>query len=348
MFETDSPFRDIPQRVTIFDLLDAEGIPHKGKDAKMKSPLRDEKTPSFSVFRQGLKWKDHASGEHGDVFDLWHALYPGNTAKEAIAALARIGNIVVKSLDPGDLPTPSGRYRRKLRPGPLGEPADPARYKIEPYEKSLVSLELRIGVPYHLLHLKKGIEIEAIHRFMAEGSIATAHDHGLAYLMQRGIKERPKAETSHNDFWLQGKGSECVFRGEALLEAEIHSDARLKVLITEGETDCLVLQEELWNRSMDRSFVLGAHGGSWVPDFRIARRYLRGRQVFIIGDNDRPGDDFADRLAAHLKDVGGCESVRAYRWPSRELEDCNDIGEARQKKKMDFFISSLLCKDSWM
>lgn len=34
------------------------------------SPFRDDHNPSFSVFDDGLRWKDHATGEHGDAIDF--------------------------------------------------------------------------------------------------------------------------------------------------------------------------------------------------------------------------------------------------------------------------------------
>ena len=34
------------------------------------SPLREDHSPSFSVFEDGTRWKDHATGDGGDVFDF--------------------------------------------------------------------------------------------------------------------------------------------------------------------------------------------------------------------------------------------------------------------------------------
>ena len=34
------------------------------------SPWREDRNPSFSVFDQGQKWKDHATGDHGDAVDF--------------------------------------------------------------------------------------------------------------------------------------------------------------------------------------------------------------------------------------------------------------------------------------
>ena len=34
------------------------------------SPFREDRNPSFSVYDQGQKWKDHATGDHGDAVEL--------------------------------------------------------------------------------------------------------------------------------------------------------------------------------------------------------------------------------------------------------------------------------------
>lgn len=362
MFETDNPFRDIPAKVTIFMLLDSLGIQHKNKDAKMTCPYRHEKTPGWSVFKQGTKWKDHVdTDKRGDVIDLYMEMHPGCEKKDALRALAALGGMTIRSLEKGDLATPTGRYRSSRRVEPLA-------MDIPAHIRSLLATEVvnatkNQRVAKELLMDRKGISKEVFGVFGFEASIGAGMSRdllrelgaseatiergtdpcSLLYIMGKGIKCRPKADTSHSDHWLVGKASENLFRGEALLALE---DPSIPVAITEGETDALVLQEELWAAG-SKLFVCGGLGGSWVPDFRVARRYLRGREVFIIGDNDKPGDDFAKRLKAHLLEVGGCKRVASFKW-HWELELANDVGEIREKNLMGIFISLLRCKKSWV
>jgi hypothetical protein len=45
------------------------GLP--GQPGKcVPSPFREDHTPSFSVFEDGARYKDHATGDSGDVFDF--------------------------------------------------------------------------------------------------------------------------------------------------------------------------------------------------------------------------------------------------------------------------------------
>lgn len=62
-------FAEAKARYTVFDLWPALDLPGDPK-ASCKSPFREERHPSFSIFDQGRAWKDHGSGEGGDVIEF--------------------------------------------------------------------------------------------------------------------------------------------------------------------------------------------------------------------------------------------------------------------------------------
>lgn len=57
-----------------------------------KSPFRQDRTPSFSVFDNGRAWKDHATGESGDVVSFYTKAtgLPFTDAVERLAVMAGI------------------------------------------------------------------------------------------------------------------------------------------------------------------------------------------------------------------------------------------------------------------
>ena len=60
---------EIKDRYRISQAWSDEGL--KGLPGKeVRSPFRDDKNPSFSVFNEGRSWKDHGSDEGGDVLDF--------------------------------------------------------------------------------------------------------------------------------------------------------------------------------------------------------------------------------------------------------------------------------------
>ena len=50
----------------LWQMLSLDGAPAKS----CRSPFREDSNPSFSVFDDGLKFKDHGTGEHGDAVDF--------------------------------------------------------------------------------------------------------------------------------------------------------------------------------------------------------------------------------------------------------------------------------------
>ena len=57
------------ERYTIFELWKIFGL-DGSPGTSCKSPFREDKNPSFSVFEDGRKWRDHATGEGGDVVEF--------------------------------------------------------------------------------------------------------------------------------------------------------------------------------------------------------------------------------------------------------------------------------------
>jgi hypothetical protein len=61
------------ERFTIPEIWETLGLPGEPKPA-CRSPFRDERTASFSIFDSGRAWKDHGTGDGGDVVSfLCHA-----------------------------------------------------------------------------------------------------------------------------------------------------------------------------------------------------------------------------------------------------------------------------------
>jgi hypothetical protein len=80
--------------------LKLESIPYR----TIRSPLRNDNTPSFSLFNSGLHsrllWKDFATGEVGNCFTLVMRLYNLNKITDAFNCIARDMNLSGFSFDP--------------------------------------------------------------------------------------------------------------------------------------------------------------------------------------------------------------------------------------------------------
>lgn len=347
--ETDNPYLDIPAKLSCWDVFSLLGFPIESRTGKFKSPFREDRTASFSVFNDGSKWKDHATGEHGDIFDLV-IMAKGCDKKEALRFLAEQAGFTLVQ-DQGGLPIPPRRNKASRNPPKLPTVLDPLGMRDHTYN-ALRDLCRREGVITELLMRRKGIRAETVKRLIEEGSLGStdpwssaAESRRMLYLMERGVKCRPVAETSHRDFWVDGTGSNNLFRGNTLLD-----EPEAPVMITEGETDCIAALDKLTGI---KALWAGALGASWAPDFRVARRYFKGRQVFIIGDHDKAGHDFGKRLQHHLRDVAGVKDAKVFNWMAMNAPEGTDIGDmlapseslAERIAMLTFFLRD---KNSWV
>ena len=65
----ESPLQAAKERLRIPELWATLGLP--GKPARSCcSPFREDRSPSFSIYDEGRKWKDHATGQGGDAVDF--------------------------------------------------------------------------------------------------------------------------------------------------------------------------------------------------------------------------------------------------------------------------------------
>ena len=63
-----------------------------------KSPFRKDKNASFSIYANGQKWKDHATGDGGDVIDFYSKA-TGRSTADAIRELALMSGIADESVE---------------------------------------------------------------------------------------------------------------------------------------------------------------------------------------------------------------------------------------------------------
>jgi hypothetical protein len=69
--EHDSLLKRAIAIVTIDRLWEHFGFKPRGRANPVCSPFREERNPSFSVYDEGRRWKDHGNGDHGDSFDFY-------------------------------------------------------------------------------------------------------------------------------------------------------------------------------------------------------------------------------------------------------------------------------------
>jgi hypothetical protein len=102
-----------------------------------KSPFREDQRPSFSVYEDGHRFKDHATGEAGDVLDFVKLALQCDTKGAVQWLRERDGNgPTVPTGRPAPRPTPTGTQARwpQLQPGSGAEIAALAALRSLPVE----------------------------------------------------------------------------------------------------------------------------------------------------------------------------------------------------------------------
>ena len=247
------------------------------------SPLRPDKSPSFSVYADGRKWRDHATGDGGDVLDF-----------------------IARALD---RPLPEAIAWARERMGhapPLPRPA-----LLRPPASAAVMPALREGTAEELRALSelRGIRGEALATAQRAGLLRfTEHRGRVAYCITDNARRIVEGRRLDGQFWpgaRGGPGHKCHAWGSGKtwpvnVDAVATAD---KVAFCEGSADLLAavaLIEREGATGVCAVTMLGAGNGIAAE----ALPAFRGKIVRLYPHADGKGLDAARRWTRALRDAG--------------------------------------------
>jgi DNA primase len=293
---------DIKARYTVLDVWRML-MPHScpAKDGVYHSPFRDDRTPSFSVSRQGTRWKDFASDQGGDCIDFY-ALATGCSTADAIQKLAE-----------------------GLGQAPVLPPPPPKRKPVHVVTAEQRELEQRVSNNINafildatcvgaLLFGKKQIHQSAAISLWREGSLG-AIDGKPVYLYPFGSKIRHELESSRSTRWLVGGDCGYVWRHQCLASPHLK-----QIIICEGETDAMRLMS-LVPQGL-RTLIVAAPGASWKPSKEYCHFIGAHRSVTLWFDNDTAGIKASERLLSQFGEVSHCNVRRVEFLPGDGKDVC--------------------------
>src|SRR5260221_14769130 len=80
----------------------------------VRSPLRDDdRSPSFSIFANGTRWRDPGTGQGGDSFDLYQALTKTNP-RAAWPPFIDLSRVLHSLIGTNEKPSSPPAQRKKL------------------------------------------------------------------------------------------------------------------------------------------------------------------------------------------------------------------------------------------
>jgi hypothetical protein len=296
-------FAEARDKFTIPALWELLALPGEPK-ASCRSPFRDERSPSFTIFAECRQWKDHGTGEGGDVVEFLRVAL-GISHKEARTWFAeRLG-------------TPALPPRR-----PLVTSQAPKRIKWP--------AELVEGTEDTWGHFagRRGFSPMSVQQMVRAGILRFTRIDGVACFVITD-DERRAAEIRRMDGKLFGESKVFPLAGvdkRWLTGLELLKDQprKVSVLITEGSTDLLAafhLYHQFRREGGDWSWnpvaLLGSKCRGGCPEVAAL---LRGRHVRLIPDADPDGDQMADHWQGLLRKIG-CSVDVVNLPPGTDLSD---------------------------
>lgn len=315
-------YKEAKLRLRISDLWRRLNLPGEPKRS-CKSPFRDERRPSFSIYLKmdGDHWKDHGTGESGDVFDFYERA-TGLSKEDARKELFQIAGVT---------PTPDVRtlkHHRREPPSVVATPPKNVRDNV---------LDNKIIHDAELLRFlgKKGIQVSVFDRMVKDGYIEIESNR-LVFVYNTGRKMRCSWEDSHLNRWVSGSAENALWRYHEL--ANPRADT---VFMTEGETD-LMRALSVYDFP-DNVALVAIPAASWVPSVNMAHMIAHGRRVILAFDNDAAGLKCTGNCYMAMREHGKVETfpwstVRQEDWSYDTGKDLSDMREESLKKILELCL----------
>lgn len=288
-------FKEAKQRLLIPELWEKLGLPGEPKK-KCRSPFRDEAKASFSITKGGAYWKDHGTGQGGDIFDFYRVATECDKAEAARAIFAMLN---MKAEKPG-----YGWGRPTKKPEVLSLPT------IAPIQQAQQCCNKLPKEAYPFL-LSRGIDPASALERMLEGSL-DVEGGKLVFNYNTGKKIRGDWASSKENRWIEGGADDALWRYEEVLKPEV-----THVLITEGESDAMKVLSCI--DPPPHVAIVAAPAASWRPSSVLCSTIGHGRKVVLAFDNDEAGDAGAECVSKALEEACNFE-VEVLKFPWKQCE----------------------------
>lgn len=318
------PLARAKDRIRIPEAWERLGLP--GKPGKAcKSPFREDRNASFSVFNDGLRWHDFATGGSGDVVDLI-ARAKGISAKEA-------ARLLIEWTGEGDSSLPSGPSLpvKPRTPKTEAKPLPRIPELKKPSYDDLRAIQIQRRLPFNA-----GLEVAVNRGLLWTANVYDQGQEWPCWVMTDESRRNAQARRLDGQpFGPEG----AKFKAKTLpgcekawpIGAANLGDAA-NVILTEGLPDCAAAISLGWYARdgdiADLGFacVAGAAGGL-SPD---SMTFFAGKNVRIVFDQDEAGMDAAARWGAQLREAGahhadGFSLAGLAKQDGTPAKDLNDV-----------------------
>jgi hypothetical protein len=274
-----------------------------------QSPWREDRNPSFSVYDEGRKWKDHATGDHGDAVDfLSKAL--DIPAQEAVRRFVEMAGGGYR------MPAP----RQKLPHTPAPEDSDDKRRK----RAAWPAMELPTEEELEAVAALRRLPVEGPQWAAIDGTLRMATVDGVrCWIIRSTCGKNAQARRLDGQPLGENLKAKTLAGSIATLPVGNYHDTRWPaVALVEGGPDVLAAYAGIYRLGLlDTMAVCGMLGASMRPPFGAVAT-MKGRRVRIFQHNDEAGQKAADGWARLIHNAGTSVDIWA---PEQDGADLNDI-----------------------
>jgi len=334
---------NIKASLTIWKVLQSFGHEVAEKDGVIKSPMRPDKTPSFSISQGGKLAHDFSSGESWDVISLYQHLR-GSTLHEAIVGCGEMAGLRGGEAPAGLFVPPPPPSRIPKTPSHRRE-TDSKTFieKLPTLDDDLLSqmkMSAMLAIRTPTSHLSifadsKGLTVRTIYEAIAKGMIGVLDHHLLnqptiVFLFKDwegniGAKMRFDPLSSRKTIWWQGKARDFLFGDVATSKSELEDFERPPIFVLEGESDTLTVMQYGYP-------ALGIVGAGIMPHTPKIHSYLSHRSVGIIYDSDSAGVENSAKLSGVItSNLSGSNVYNLTNSPIMGIKEGSDINEAMRE-----------------
>ena len=283
-----------------------------------RSPFRHDKSPSFSVYEDGQRWKDHATGQGGDVSDFVAAALKISLSDAARWLLEQTGHHTARHNWP------------KVKTSVPAMPKAPAKQeplRLPKIDRGTIA-ELSQLQQLRGLKLFAGLQILTNRGQLGFCTLQDGSESPRCWIIYDGTRNasarrldgkpwqslpnQPKAKTL--------KGSLAAWPLGASRIGKAYT-----VLFCEGTPD-LLAAATFATFTLPEWEVVAMPGR--MPIHREALKLFKGKTVFIFAHNDQPGLDAAREWQAQLTGVGAAVTALCSDTEGRDLNDVLNAGES--------------------
>lgn len=241
-------------------------VNHAGKTL---CPLHSEKTPSMSWFKDGMMWRCHACGEKIDIY-RYYTDFENMSFREAKERIMDITGQTELNIF-----TPTNRVAKKTYVLP----------HIETRELS-----------------QKAIDLMAVRKIKWEtlkvwGVMESTWNGSNVYVYEY-YHEGIRKHVTYREIKEKGFKGGCEKNTEPILWGMWDKSEKSPLVITEGQPDAMAIWQSGYHNVV--SAPSGANNLTWIE---TCWEWLKGREIIVWADNDKPGLEFADNIKRRLSNV---------------------------------------------